>query len=117
MKRVLVVDDAAFLRISLRGILERNGFEVVGEAENGEVAVRKYIQLKPDIVTLDITMPKMNGIEALKEIIKIDPSAKVVMISALGQEAFVKEAVLNGAKGFLVKPYKEDYLVKTLSKF
>lgn len=116
LKRVLVVDDAAFMRMTLKTMLERNGFEVIGEAENGAVAVRKYNELKPDIVTMDITMPEMDGVQALKAIRQLDPSSKVVMISALGQESFVKEAVLSGAKGFIVKPFKEDYVVQTLSK-
>jgi len=115
-KRVLIVDDAAFMRLSLKTMLEKNGFEVVAEAENGSVAVRKYKELHPDIVTMDITMPEMNGIEALKEIRKYDSNSKVVMISALGQEAFVREAVLSGAKGFVVKPFKEDYVIQTLRK-
>ncbi|KRQ85813.1 Chemotaxis protein CheY [Caloramator mitchellensis] len=116
MKRVMVVDDAAFMRTAIKAILERNGFEVAGEAENGAAAVKKYMELLPDIVTMDITMPEMNGVEALKAIRKIDPNSKIVMISALGQESFVKEAVMSGAKGFIVKPFKEDYVVQTLSK-
>lgn len=116
MKRVLVVDDASFMRISLKNILERNGFEVVGEASNGLEAVEKYFSLKPDIVTMDITMPEMDGVEALAAIKSKDPGAKIVMISALGQESWVKRAVMLGAKGFVVKPYKEDYVVQTLSK-
>ena len=116
MPRVMIVDDAAFMRVSIRNILLKNGFEVVGEAENGAVGVQKYAELKPDIVTMDITMPEMNGLDALKEIRKIDPSAKVVMVSALGQEAMVRDAVLSGAKGFIVKPYKEDTIIETLNK-
>jgi two-component system chemotaxis response regulator CheY len=116
MKRVLVVDDAAFMRLTLRNILDKNGFEVVGEAANGLEAVEKYFMLKPDIVTMDITMPEMDGVEALGEIRSKDPAAKIVMISALGQETWVKKAVMLGAKGFVVKPYKEDYVVQTLSK-
>ena len=116
MKRVLIVDDAAFMRMSLKTILEKNGFQVVGEAENGIVAVRKYKELHPDIVTMDITMPEMDGVLALKEIRAIDPNSKVVMISAMGQEIFVREAVKLGAKGFVVKPFKEDYIVQTLMK-
>jgi len=115
-KRVLVVDDAAFMRMMIRDILEKNGFEVAGEASNGLEAVKAYQEVKPDIVTMDITMPEMNGIEALKEIRKYDSNSKVVMISALGQEAFVREAVLSGAKGFVVKPLKEDYVIQTLRK-
>ena len=116
LKRVLIVDDATFMRISLRNILEKNDFEVIGEGSDGVEAVSKYIELRPDIVTLDITMPEKNGIEALKEIINIDPKANVVIISALGQETFVTEAVKLGAKGFLVKPFKEDFIIRTLSK-
>ncbi|MCX8131658.1 MAG: response regulator [Clostridia bacterium] len=116
MKNVLVVDDAAFMRGSLRIMLERNGYNVVGEAENGMVAVKKYKELQPDIVTMDITMPEMDGLEALKTIRAFDPNSKIVMISALGQENNVKQAVLSGAKGFIVKPFKEEHVVKTLSK-
>lgn len=116
MRRVLIVDDAAFMRMLIKTILEKNGFQVVGEAENGAVAVSKYKELQPDIVTMDITMPEMDGIMALKEIRAIDPNAKVVMISAMGQETYVREAVKLGAKGFVVKPFKEDYIVQTLMK-
>lgn len=116
MKKVLVVDDATFMRITLKRLLERNMFEVVGEAENGLVAVRKYKELKPDIVTMDITMPLMDGIEALKQIRAIDKESNVVIVSAMGQESYVKEAVLAGAKGFIVKPFKEEHIVKALKK-
>lgn len=116
MKRVLIVDDAAFMRMSLRTMLEKNGFQVIDEAENGSVAVIKYKELKPDIVTMDITMPKMDGIQALKEIRKFDSNCKVIIISAMGQESYVREAVMSGAKGFVVKPFKEDYIIQTLSK-
>jgi len=116
MKRVVIVDDAAFMRMSLRTILEKNGFQVVDEAENGSVAVRKYKELRPDIVTMDITMPVKDGIQALKEIRQFDSNSKVVIISALGQESHVREAVLSGAKGFVVKPFNEDYVIQTLKK-
>ncbi|MDL2218297.1 response regulator [Christensenellaceae bacterium OttesenSCG-928-M15] len=116
MKRVLIVDDAAFMRVSIRNILTKNGFEVVGEAENGAVAVQKYGELKPDIVTMDITMPEMNGLEALQTIRKSDPKANVIMVSALGQEAMVRDAVMSGAKGFVVKPFKEDTITAALAK-
>ena len=116
MKRVLIVDDAAFMRMSLKTMLEKNGFQVIDEAENGSVAVKKYKELKPDIVTMDITMPEMDGIQALKEIRQFDSNSKVIMISAMGQESYVREAVMSGAKGFVVKPFKEDYVIQTLSK-
>jgi Response regulator containing CheY-like receiver domain and AraC-type DNA-binding domain len=116
MKRVLIVDDAAFMRLSLKTILEKNGFQVVGEAVNGLEAVEKYFALKPDVVTMDITMPVKDGVEALGEIRSKDPTAKIVMISALGQDTWVKKAIMLGAKGFVVKPYKEDYVVQTLNK-
>jgi two-component system chemotaxis response regulator CheY len=116
MKKVLVADDATFMRTSLRMMLERNGFEVVGEAENGLVAVNKYKEIKPDIVTMDITMPVCDGIKAVQMIKEFDSSAKIVMISSMGQESFVKEAIMSGAKGFIVKPFKEEYVVETLSK-
>lgn len=114
MTRVLIVDDAAFMRLSIRTMLERNGFEVIGEAKNGLEAVQKYKELNPDIVTMDITMPKVTGVDALKVIRNYDPDAKVIMLSAMGQESIVKEAVLNGAKSFIVKPFKEEHIVKTL---
>ncbi|MPM42189.1 Chemotaxis protein CheY [bioreactor metagenome] len=115
MSTVLVVDDAAFMRMSIKKVLERHGFEVVGEAENGLVGVAKYQELRPDLVTMDITMPEMTGIEALKSIRQQDPNAKVVMVSAMGQEGLVREAILSGAKSFIVKPYKEDFIVSTLN--
>ncbi|HOA30670.1 MAG TPA: response regulator [Clostridia bacterium] len=117
MKTVLIVDDAAFMRLSIRKMLEKNGYEVVGEAENGLVAVEKYMELQPDIVTMDITMKDMNGLEALKAIMERDKNANIIMVSAMGQEAMVKDAVLSGAKGFIVKPFKEETLIKALEKF
>ncbi len=116
MIKVLIVDDAMFVRYTLKAILERNGFEVVGEAENGALGVKKYFECKPDIVTMDITMPEMDGITALKAIIKENPKAKIIMVSAMGQEAFVKEAVLNGARYFIAKPFEEERVVETLKK-
>lgn len=114
MTKVLIVDDAAFMRLSIKTMLEKNGFEVVGEAKDGLEAVQKYKELNPDIVTMDITMPKVTGVDALKVIRNYDPDAKVIMLSAMGQESIVKEAVLNGAKSFIVKPFKEEHIVKTL---
>lgn len=116
MKRVLIVDDAAFMRISIKNIITKYGYEVAGEAENGLVAVTKYAELMPDIVTMDITMPEMTGIDALRQIMKINPNAAVIMVSALGQESMVREAVLLGAKGFVVKPFKENVIQAALSK-
>ena len=92
------------------------GYEIVGEAENGLVGVEKFKELKPDIVTMDITMPEMNGLDALREIMKIDPTAKVIMVSAMGQEAMVRDAIISGAKGFIVKPFKEEGIVSALKK-
>jgi two-component system, chemotaxis family, chemotaxis protein CheY len=116
VKKVLVVDDMLFMRMALKSILEKNGFSVAGEASNGAEAVQKYKESVPDIVTMDITMPEMTGLEALKEIIEYDKNAKVVMVSAMGQERNVKEAILAGAKYFIVKPYKEAQVLETLSK-
>ena len=117
MKRVLIVDDAAFMRITIKNMLAKHDFDIVGEAENGKIAVQKYQELSPDIVTMDITMPEMGGLEALREIMKINPAAVVIMASAMGQEAMVRDAVMAGAKGFLVKPFKEDVILAALSKF
>jgi two-component system chemotaxis response regulator CheY len=116
MKNVLLVDDAAFMRASIRIMLERNGFEVVGEAENGLEGIVKYKELSPDIVTMDITMPELGGIEALKVIKQYDPKAKIIMVSAMGQEPMVMDAVVSGAKSFIVKPFKEELVVQTLNK-
>lgn len=116
MIRVLIVDDASFMRLSIRMMLEKNGIEVVGEAENGEAGVEKYRILKPDVVTMDITMPVMTGISALKAIKELDPKARVIMVSAMGQEGMVREAVISGAKSFIVKPFKEDQVVETIKK-
>jgi len=116
MKTVLVVDDAAFMRVTIKNMLEKNGYNVVAEAENGKVAVQRYKELKPDIVTMDITMPEMDGISALKAIMQEDKNAKVIMLSAMGQQGMVKDAVLAGAKGFVVKPFKEETVIAALSK-
>ena len=116
MAKVLIVDDAAFMRISIKNMLTKNGYEVVGEAENGSIGVDMYKELQPDIVTMDITMPEMSGLDALKEITKLDPQAKVVMVSAMGQEAMVREAIVSGAKGFIVKPFKEEGIIAAMKK-
>ena len=115
MKKVLIVDDMTFVRFALGTILEKNGYEVVGEAKNGAEAVRKYAECAPDIVTMDITMPEMSGIEALKAILAKDPKAKVVIVSAMGQESFVKEAIVSGAKHFILKPFKDEMVMKTIN--
>jgi len=115
VKKVLVVDDAAFMRMALKIILEKNGFQVVGEAENGRLGVRKYKELDPDLVTLDITMPEMDGLTALKEIMKINNKAKVIIVSALGQENHVREAIVSGARSFIVKPFTEEHVTKVLN--
>ena len=116
MSKVLIVDDAAFMRISIKNMLTKNGYDVVGEAENGMVGVELYKELQPDIVTMDITMPEMSGLDALKEITKLDPKAKVVMVSAMGQESMVREAIVSGAKGFIVKPFKEEGIIAAIKK-
>lgn len=116
MKKILIVDDTEFMRMSIRSMLENNGFEVIGEAENGYEAIAQYIKLKPDIVTMDITMPQLSGIDAVKSIIQIDSQANIVMVSAMGQEQLVKESIMSGAKTFVVKPFKEEVLIKTLSQ-
>lgn len=114
--RVLIVDDAAFMRMMLKDILVKNGFEVVGEAENGKVAVGMYADLKPDIVTMDITMPEMDGLTAVKEIKTAHPTAKVVMVSAMGQQAMVIEAIRAGAADFIVKPFQPDRVLEAIGK-
>ncbi len=116
MKRVLIVDDAAFMRNSIRIMAEKNGFRVVGEAEDGIEGVRLYMKLKPDIVTMDITMPTLTGVNALKAIKAFDPDANVVMISAMGQESLIKEAIMQGAKSFIVKPFKTEQVIETFKK-
>ena len=116
MAKILIVDDAAFMRMMLRDILTKNGFEVVGEAVNGADGVAKYKELSPDVVTMDITMPEMDGLAALKEIKKADPSARVLMCSAMGQQAMVIEAIQNGAKDFIVKPFQAERVREAVNK-
>lgn len=116
MARILVTDDAAFMRMQLKDIIAKAGHEVVGEAENGEVAVEKYKELKPDIVTMDITMPVMDGVQAVREIKAFDPNATVIICSAMGQQAMVIDAIQAGAKDFLVKPFSPDRIVEALQK-
>lgn len=114
--RVLVVDDAMFMRMMLKDILSKNGYEVVGEAANGREAIEKYIELRPDLVLLDITMPEMDGITALKEIKHIDPQAVVVVCSAMGQQNMVIEAIQNGALDFIVKPFQQNRVIESLKR-
>ncbi len=114
--RILVVDDAAFMRMMIKDILTKNGYEVVGEAADGQQAIEKYKELHPDLVTMDITMPEMDGITALKEIRKINPSSKVIMCSAMGQQAMVIDAIQAGAKDFIVKPFQADRVLEAISK-
>ena len=113
---VLIVDDAAFMRMMLKDILTKNGFTVVGEAENGAVAVAKYQELKPDLTIMDITMPEMDGLQAVKEIRKIDNQARIIMCSAMGQQAMVIEAIQSGAKDFVVKPFQPDRVIEAARK-
>jgi two-component system chemotaxis response regulator CheY len=116
MARILVADDAAFMRMMIKNILTQNGHEVVGEAENGAEAVARYAELKPDVTTMDITMPEKDGIAALKEILAADPAAKVVMCSALGQEAKVIESIPSGAKDYVEKPYQQHPVHTAVTK-
>lgn len=113
---ILVVDDAAFMRMMIKEILTKNGFNVVGEAENGAKAVEKYKELSPDLVIMDITMPEMDGIQAVKAIKEADGNAKVVMCSAMGQQAMVIEAIQAGARDFIVKPFQADRVVEAIKK-
>jgi len=114
--RVLVVDDAIFMRKMISDILEGNDMEVVGEADTGALAVEKYKELKPDLVTMDIIMPEMNGIDAVRQIVSNDPQARIVMCSALGQQALVQDALTAGAKDFLIKPFNPSRVIEVISK-
>ena len=113
---ILIVDDAAFMRMMVKDILTKGGYNVVGEAENGVVAVQKYSELKPDLITLDITMPNMDGTEALKEIKAYDSNAKVIMITAAGQQHKVIEALKLGAKRFITKPFDKEEILKNIEE-
>ena len=115
-KNILICDDAAFMRMMIKDILTKNGYTVVGEAENGAKAVEKYAELKPDLVLMDITMPEMDGIQALKKIKEADPSATVIMCSAMGQQAMVIESIQSGAKDFIVKPFQADRVLEAVRK-
>lgn len=114
--RILIVDDAAFMRMMVKEILTKNGYEVAGEAENGQKAIEKYKELTPDLVIMDITMPEIDGIEAVKQIKQGDPNAKIVMCSAMGQQAMVIEAIQAGARDFIVKPFQADRVLEAVKK-
>lgn len=116
-KKILLVDDAAFMRMMLRDILTKNGYEVCGEAANGIEAINKVKELNPDLVTLDITMPEMDGITALKEIKKIKPELSVIMCSAMGQQAMVIESIQAGASDFIIKPFQGNRVIESIKKF
>ena len=114
--KILVVDDAAFMRMMIKDILVKNGFEVVGEATNGAEAMVRYKELSPDLVMMDITMPEMDGISAVKAIRQMDPAARIIMCSAMGQQAMVLEAIQAGARDFIVKPFQADRVVEAVKK-
>lgn len=113
---ILIVDDAAFMRMMIKDVLTKNGYIVLGEAENGQKAIEKYKELTPDLVIMDITMPEVDGIQAVKEIKKIDPNAKIVMCSAMGQQAMVIESIQAGARDFIVKPFQADRVIEAVKK-
>lgn len=115
-KEILIVDDAAFMRMMIKDILNKNGYEVVGEADNGARAIEKYKELKPDLVIMDITMPEVDGIQAVKEIKKFDENAKIIMCSAMGQQAMVIESIQAGARDFIVKPFQADRVLEAVKK-
>ncbi|HUG28706.1 MAG TPA: response regulator [Gemmatimonadales bacterium] len=113
---VLVCDDAIFMRTMIADILTQAGYEVVGEAESGVEAVQRYQELKPDLVTMDIVMPEMGGIDAVREIVKLDPDARILMCSAMGQQALVVEAIQAGAKDFVVKPFQPARVLEAVQR-
>ncbi|HEU5140238.1 MAG TPA: response regulator [Bacillales bacterium] len=115
-QRILIVDDAAFMRMMIKDILTKNGFEIAGEAGDGNEAVEQFKETSPDLVTLDITMPEVDGLTALKEIKKLDANAKVIMCSAMGQQAMVIDAIQAGAKDFIVKPFQADRVIEAIQK-
>jgi len=115
-KTILLVDDAAFMRMMLKDILTKNGYDVVGEAENGVKAIEKFKELKPSLTILDITMPEMNGIQAAKGIKTLDANALIIMCSAMGQQAMVIESIQAGARDFIVKPFQADRVLEAVQK-
>ena len=116
MAKILIVDDAAFMRMMIKDILTKNGYEIAAEAENGQKAVEKYAEVRPDLVLMDITMPEMDGIQSLKKIKELDPAANVIMCSAMGQQAMVIEAIQSGAKDFIVKPFQAERVLEAVKK-
>ena len=116
MAKILIVDDAAFMRMMIKDILTKNGYEIAAEAENGQKAIEKYSEARPDLVLMDITMPEMDGIQALKKIKEIDAGANVIMCSAMGQQAMVIEAIQSGAKDFIVKPFQAERVLEAVKK-
>ncbi len=116
MAKILLADDISFIKMVQRDILEKAGYEIVGEATDGKEAVEKYIKLKPDVVIMDITMPKMDGLNAIKLIKKHDPSARIIVCSALGQHKLIIEAIKAGVKDFVVKPFEPERLLKAIEK-
>ena len=115
-KNILICDDAAFMRMMIKDILTKNGYNVVGEAENGAKGVEKYGELKPDLVLMDITMPEMDGLQALKSIMSSDGNTKVIICSAMAQQSMVIESIQNGAKDFIVKPFQADRVLEAVKK-
>ncbi|MCL2819473.1 MAG: response regulator [Oscillospiraceae bacterium] len=116
MKTVLVVDDSSLMRRLIKNIVTKHGYNVIGEAVNGKIGVEKYKELKPDVVTLDLVMDEMNGIDALKLIIKENPDANVIMVSSMGQDVIVRDAIVSGAKNFLLKPFDENQVMDAFNK-
>ena len=115
-KRILIVDDAAFMRMMIKDILTKNGYDVVGEAENGARAIEKYKELVPDLIIMDITMPEVDGIQAVKEIKKLNAECKIIMCSAMGQQAMVIESIQAGARDFIVKPFQAERVIEAVKK-
>lgn len=115
-KRILLVDDAAFMRMMIKDILVKNGYDVAGEAENGAKAIEKYRELTPDLVIMDITMPELDGIQAVREIKKLNNDSKIIMCSAMGQQAMVIESIQAGARDFIVKPFQADRVLEAVKK-
>jgi len=115
-KRVLIVDDAVVMRMMIKGILSKNGYDVVGEAQNGLEAVDKYKALRPDLVTMDMVMPEMDGVTAVKHIVAVDPSAKIIMCTSMGQQALLDEALEAGATSYITKPFQPPKILEAIAK-